>query len=133
MILGIILMPILLRSYLNTFIYLTVTLYNYSFGYIVVFITATFNDKRIDLNRGIVFNVEGFSGHQLFSIITVLILPLLLFSCLNSALNKYQSLAVINLFSIICLTNQRTLLRLLSKLYRFRKYHNLESYKNDPN
>ena len=55
---------------------MTAFLFNIGFGNFLVFLTATFNKDRIDLNNSLIFNYQGINLIQLFSISATMMLPL---------------------------------------------------------
>ena len=121
--------PFAIMGILKIHILVTAFLYNISIGFLIVFITATFNKKRMDLNKGLVFNYQGHSPIQIATIYFVILLPVVFLGLMTLFLNYTIGFLIINLVSIISLLGYKYWFKIIvSKLLK-RKYINLKGYR----
>jgi hypothetical protein len=121
--------PIMVSKNYNFLVLFTALFYNISIGFFIVLYTATFNGRRVELNRSMFFNLQGYSLIQFFSIPLAVLLPLLLLTLLSIYLSTTLSLLVINLICVLSLLNHKRWFNLIIKQLLKRKYINLEGYR----
>jgi hypothetical protein len=110
-------------------IILTAMLYNAGFGFFLTFFTATFNNKRIDLDSSILFNIQGYDNIQLLSISLVTVIPVLCLLLLDQFFSQTISLLIMNMLCAISIFKLKSWFRLIHKQFLKRKYINLEGYR----
>lgn len=125
----VIIIPLILTRKLDIYLILSAALYNAGIGTYLVFYTATFNKKRIDLGKSMFFNWQGYDHFQILSVTLTFVIPLILLLLLRLFFNDTISFSIINLISIISLINQKKWFIIIQKSLSARKYINLEGYR----
>ena len=100
-------LPLVIQKKIDFHLFLTSSLYNLCFGYFFLFYMATYNSTRIDLNRTIFFNMQGYNGIQMIALILILFLPFSMLLLLRRIINVSQSLYVIDILCIFSLLNYK--------------------------
>jgi len=122
-------LPLIIQKKIDLHFFLTALFYNSCIGYFILFFMATFNRSRIDLNRNIFFNLQGYNGPQVIAIIVIIFLPFLMLLLLNTLMNVTQSLLIINLLCLFSLIFQKKWFKIILNQLLNRKYINLEGYR----
>ncbi len=123
------LLPVTLTAHIDMHILLTAFLFNCGIGYFITCFTATWNDRKMDLDIGMLFNLQGSSGFNGIAIFFVIIMPLLLMFVLNAFLSQGASLLFLDMLSILSFLNHRKWYTLILKQLKKRKYINLEGFR----
>jgi hypothetical protein len=121
--------PLFIQGRISIHLFLTALLFNSCVGYFFSFFLATFNHYRIDLNRNIFFNLQGFNGTQLIGLSLIVLFPTLMLVTLTTFLEVSYSLIIINIICIFSICNQKRWFKLITKQLLKRKYINLEGYR----
>jgi hypothetical protein len=127
--LSLFVIPVIIYKGQSILLFFTALLYNISIGYFVVIYTASFNDKRIEINKSLFLNLQGYSIIQVLSIIIVILFPFLLGLIFSELVSTNLFLLVVNIFSLLSLVNNKRWFYLIYKQLSLRKYKNLEGYR----
>ncbi len=122
-------LPFIANKHIDLLIIMIAVLYNAGIGYWLIFYTATFNNRRMDLNSSIFFNIQGYDNLQLFSISLMILLPLICLFALRFILSLHISLLLIGALSLVSGLFHKVWIRSIEKQFIRRKYINLEGYR----
>jgi|WetSurMetagenome_2_1015567.scaffolds.fasta_scaffold01761_10 hypothetical protein len=122
-------LPLFIQKNRDLHLFLTALLYNSWVGYFIIFYTATFNSSRIDLNRNIFLNMQGWNNIQVVAVCVILFLPYAILLILTAFLSVTQSLLIINLLSLTSFLFRKKWFKIITKQLSNRKYINLEGYR----
>jgi hypothetical protein len=121
--------PLMILQKVELHLFVTALLFNSGIGYFIIFYTATYNTARIDLDRDIFFNLQGWNSIQMAAIFIIILFPILLLFTLSLFLSVNNSLLIINLLSFFSILKLNKWFRIILNKLKARKYINLEGYR----
>jgi hypothetical protein len=127
--LVIIMLPVIIIRNQSIYVIGTTLLYNIGIGFYIVFLSGTFNHERIDLNKSLFLNYQGYNTIQIISMVLAIFVPVGFMIITSTYLGEIYGLAVLNIISVVSLLNSKKWIRLIYKNLLKRKYINLEGYR----
>jgi hypothetical protein len=121
--------PILKPKLYDLHLFFSAVLYNSSFGYFIYFFLSTYNDNKIDLTGSFLFNLQGFNSIQILGLLFIIVIPCVILYLLSFIMNFTWGLFLFNFFCLLALVNQKKWWQLIHKQFIYRKYINLEGYR----
>jgi len=121
--------PLIIKGKVDLKVFFSALLYNSGFGYFIVFLLSTYNSAKIELNKGIFGNYEGFSLVQFAAVFIVLLLPYSVIFLFRNIISFSSCLLMINMLSILSIINSRKWFDLIVKRFMMRRYFNLSGYR----
>ena len=105
-------------------------LYNIGVNAPYLLFMASFNRKRMELDRGQMMNYQGVGINNFINVLPLLLVPGLLFWLFQSLFGFAGALAVFTLLSLTGLLLQRTLIAAASRFFLKNRYKIAEGYRN---
>ena len=127
--LVIIMLPIIIIRNQSIYVIGTTLLYNIGIGFNIVFLSGTFNHERIDLNKSLFLNYQGYNTIQIISMVLAIFVPVGFMIITSTYLGEIYGLSVLNIISVVSLLSSKKWIRLIYKNLLKRKYINLEGYR----
>jgi hypothetical protein len=122
-------LPVIIIRNQSIYVIGTTLLYNIGIGFNIVFLSGTFNHERIDLNRSLFLNYQGYNTIQIISMGLAIFVPIGFMIITSIYLGEIYGLAILNIISVISLLSSKTWIRLIYRNLLKRKYINLEGYR----
>lgn len=105
-------------------------LYNIGINAPYLLFMASFNRKRMELDRGQMMNYQGVGINNFINVLPLLLVPGLLFWLFRSLFGFAGALAAFTLLSLTGLLLQRTLIAAASRFFLKNRYKIAEGYRN---
>lgn len=127
--LVIIMLPVIIIRNQSIYVIGTTLLYNIGIGFNIVFLSGTFNHERIDLNKSLFLNYQGYNTIQIISMGLAIFVPFGFMIITSIYLGEIYGLTILNIISVISLLSSKKWIKLIYENLLKRKYINLEGYR----
>ena len=104
-------------------------LYNIGFLVFVLLYMATYNQTRMEMSSGSVFNYQGIGASNWLAMIPAFLLPIIIYLPFNIAGYPYAGLMAIGVLGVAGLVFHRPILKIIRKQFDKRKYIMAEGFR----
>ena len=105
-------------------------LYNLGVNGLMLLFLASYNRKRMDLDRGQMLNYQGVGLNNYINIIPIFLVPSLLFWILSWLFGLFAALEIISLLGILGMLFHRTLIRAATRFFMKKRYEIAQGYRS---
>lgn len=121
---------LIIIAHFNPFLLITLTLFVAGPIHFIVFYMSTFNDGRVDLDKGQFFNYQGVKGKHFLVSLAFFLIPFLLFLLFKYLFGETIALVCLSFLGLLFFALHKYWIKaIIVKSFLSRKYKNLEGFR----